>query len=315
MHQEVKPLFIFSLPRSGSTLLQRVLVGHKDIESFAEPWIFLPLVYPLKDHGVYAEYDHKQTYTAFKDFCDELPNGRDTYLKAVGDCALGLYRQASNQQSGYFLDKTPRYALICAEIMQAIPDARHVFLWRNPLAIIASLIETWGKGKWVIFYFQIDLFDGLANLISVYEQNRDHSVALRYEDFLADSENEMNRLCDYLELEAGSEMLKNFSDVSFKGIQGDPTGRQAYSSLRSEPLDKWKRVLNNPWRKAWCRRYLKWIGKDRLQVMGYDLDALLFELNAVPTSIQGFFMDLVYACGGVLYRALAPCIARMKWSR
>ena len=36
------PIFLFSLPRSGSTLLQRVLMSHKDIASVAEPWLMLP---------------------------------------------------------------------------------------------------------------------------------------------------------------------------------------------------------------------------------------------------------------------------------
>ena len=45
---QVKPVFIFSLPRSGSTLLQRVLTGHSEISSFAEPHFLLPLVGIIK---------------------------------------------------------------------------------------------------------------------------------------------------------------------------------------------------------------------------------------------------------------------------
>ena len=48
------PIFIFSLPRAGSTLLQRVLMGHPEIASIAEPWLLLPLMYVQKEHGVLA---------------------------------------------------------------------------------------------------------------------------------------------------------------------------------------------------------------------------------------------------------------------
>jgi len=38
------PIFILSLLRAGSTLLQRILMGHKDIASVTEPWFLLPFV-------------------------------------------------------------------------------------------------------------------------------------------------------------------------------------------------------------------------------------------------------------------------------
>ena len=43
----VTPVFIFSLPRSGSTLTQRVLTAHDGVASAAEPWVLLPLLQPL----------------------------------------------------------------------------------------------------------------------------------------------------------------------------------------------------------------------------------------------------------------------------
>ena len=49
-------IFLISLPRSGSTMLQRVLVGHSEIESSAEPWLMLPLVYSRRENGITAEY-------------------------------------------------------------------------------------------------------------------------------------------------------------------------------------------------------------------------------------------------------------------
>ena len=40
--------------------------------------------------------------------------------------------------------------------------------------------------------------------------------------------------------------------------------------------------MNNPVRKAWCHRYLRWIGQERLAVMGRVLDVLIAELDALP---------------------------------
>ena len=37
------------------------------------------------------------------------------------------------------------------------PDAKVIFLWRNPLAVVASIVETWTKGKWNVDRWQGDL--------------------------------------------------------------------------------------------------------------------------------------------------------------
>ncbi|MBA3701438.1 MAG: sulfotransferase [Rubrobacteraceae bacterium] len=42
------PLFLLSLPRSGSTLAQRFLAAHDAIATASEPWILLPYFYTLR---------------------------------------------------------------------------------------------------------------------------------------------------------------------------------------------------------------------------------------------------------------------------
>src|SRR5689334_9524712 len=114
----VKPLFILSLPRSGSTLLQRVLAADKQIASVAEPWVLLPFVYALREQGSSAEYGHSLACMALKDFFLELPNGRQDFLSAIGSAMRELYWKATEaKEARYFLDKTPRYALIADEII------------------------------------------------------------------------------------------------------------------------------------------------------------------------------------------------------
>jgi hypothetical protein len=38
----MKLVFLISLPRAGSTLLQRLLMGHPLVASCGEPWLALP---------------------------------------------------------------------------------------------------------------------------------------------------------------------------------------------------------------------------------------------------------------------------------
>ena len=79
------------------------------------------------------------------------------------------------------------------------------------------------------------------------------------------------------------DLLTSFSDVRLEGSMGDPTGVHRYDTISEEPLEKWRSTLANPYRKRWCREYLRWIGGERLAVMGYELDELLAELDELGT--------------------------------
>ena len=118
----VAPIFIFSLPRSGSTLLQSLVASHPDVGTASEPWLLLPLVYGRRVRGVHAEYRHRLAAAAVDEFIRQLPRGRSSYNEAVRDVVLRLYTEASGENRRYFLDKTPRYHLIVNEIADLVPE-------------------------------------------------------------------------------------------------------------------------------------------------------------------------------------------------
>jgi len=288
----VKPLFILSLPRSGSTLLQRVLAADRQIASVAEPWLLLPFVYALRERGVRAEYSHQLANASLNDFLRELPNGRQDYLAAIGMAMGELYQKATkDSDTRYFLDKTPRYALIADEIVDMFPDGKFIVLWRNPLAVIASMLETWWKGRWNVSAYRVDLFDGLANLVNISQAHSKKILVIQYENFLQSPETELARIAAYLDVKLDAELLKSFDRVKFSGARGDPTGVENYKTIDVAPLEKWKATINNPLRKAWCRRYLRWIGDERLKIMGYDFNELYRDLDSTARSPRHLLMD------------------------
>ena len=312
MSTEPTPLFLLSLPRSGSTLAQRILAAHEAIATASEPWVLLPYLYTLRERGVYAEYNHRVLVRAVEDFCDVLPHGREDYVGEIRELALRLYRKASPAGTRYFLDKTPRYHLVSDEIIAAFPEGRYLLLWRNPLAVVASLIETWSAGKWNLYRFKVDLFDGIENLFRTYEDHEDRVHAVRYEALITRPQEIWGGVFRYLGLPFDGSVLSRFGDVELAGRWGDHSGAERYAGMSREPLEGWKRVLNNPVRKAWCRRYLRWIGRERLAVMGYDLDALTAELDAVPMSYRRVGSDLGRGCWGLLRDVSEPHILRHK---
>jgi hypothetical protein len=305
----VRPIFLFSISRSGSTLLQRILASHRGIATVSEPWLLLPHAYTLRPRGVDAEYVHPLLVAAIEDFCEQLPGGREEYRDRMRRFALELYERAAGD-AAYFLDKSPPYCLIAAEIIEIFPEAKFVFLWRNPLSVMSSMIETWGP--WHPNLMSSDLFIGLPRLIAAYEANRTRSHAVRFEDLVGGDETAWGALMEYLDIEFEPRALEEFSKVELKGRMGDPTGRHRYLSLSDEPAQKWPRTLANPLRREWARRYLRFLGPQRLGTMGYDQESLLADVNALQFSLDSFAPDLWRSLKDVLKEPIRARTSRKQ---
>ena len=286
----IQPIFVFSVSRSGSTLIQRVIAAHSGVATVSEPWILLPYLYTLRSRGVSAEYEHELMVMAIEDFCRELPEQGEDYLTELRDFVLRLYDKAAGGEARYFLDKSPPYCLIAEEIMRLFPEGKFIFLWRNPLSIVASVIQTWEQ--WHPTIYRSDLFIGLPRLVAAYRAHGARAYSVRFEDLVGGDAHRWKGLMDYLGIEFEPDALSRFSEVELNGRMGDPTGVERYSALSSEPQEKWKSTLANPLRKEWCRRYLRFLGDKRLAVMGYDGERIIRELNAQPTSIRYLIPDL-----------------------
>jgi Sulfotransferase family len=288
----VQPLFIFSISRSGSTLLQRIVGAHEAVATSSEPWILLPLLGPLKkDIRPFGRW-HSLTATGVENFSGTLDGGPAAFRREMLDTALRLYRGAAHRGERYFLDKTPPYLYLVEEIIELFDSARFVFLWRNPLSVIASCVDTWEGGDWRMRNYRGDLFDGLPILTRAYERYKDQVFSIRYEDFVAGEDSEaLPRLFQYLGLEWDPTVLSSFHDVQLSGPLGDQTGTARYSELSDKPLYKWRETICNPLRKAWCARYLRWLGRERLAIMGYDQDTLLNDLESVSMGGRNLVRD------------------------
>ena len=274
----LKPIFIFSAPRSGSTLLQRVLATHSQITTASEPWVLLPLLSPLYGQLPAPGARDPLIHEALEDFIAELPNGENDYRAAVRACAMELYRHAAPADVNYFVDKTPLYHLIADEIFSTFPDGRFLFLFRNPLSVLASCVQLFDDGRWEVARYHMALFHSFACLVPAAVRYGTRSLVVRFEDLVSGDEGHWRQIIDYLQLPWEPEVLEQFGEVHLRGRKGDPAGTRTYSALSHEPVDKWRATVSNPLRRAWCSRYLHWLGRDRLAVMGYDLADLQRQL-------------------------------------
>lgn len=318
--KKVKPIFLFSLPRSGSTLLQRLLMGHEEIASTAEPWLLLPLVYSFRKEGTLSIYSHSHSYIALEDFIGNLSGQKAKLNESLQALSLSLYSEYCNSGEKYFLDKTPRYYQIIDEISDIFPDAKFIFLFRNPVQILSSIISLLGQNglrhSYVSYY---DLHEGPGLLAKGYKKLKDRSYAVRYEQLISDPEFYLREMMKYLELDYSQEMLKCFSAQNTDGRMGDRSGVKDYSFISTEPLEKWKDVFNNPVRKWYVRKYIKEMCLEVLSDHGYDKSALIKEIDSLKVdwhfdSIHDL-IDLLYSFFVRKLKANIFLSTNKKWSR
>ena len=133
-------LFVVSPPRSGSTLLQRMIGSHTPVFTHPEPHMITPMAhlgfYETVDK---APFDHINSAEAIRLFVSNLPRKEDDYLDALRAYSDTLYgRMLAPTGKRYFMDKTPAYALVTPFLTKLYPNAKYVVLTRHPLAIFSS---------------------------------------------------------------------------------------------------------------------------------------------------------------------------------
>ena len=100
-------IFLVCSPRSGSTLLQRMIGSHSRIFTHPEPHLITPLNYlGYYDTVDKAPYDHINAAQAVREFCEELPRGEEDYLDACRAYASTIYQRVlGSTDAEFFLDQ------------------------------------------------------------------------------------------------------------------------------------------------------------------------------------------------------------------
>lgn len=276
-------LFLISQPRAGSTLLQSVLAGIDGLVTTAEPWLMLHPTYALREQGHSADYDSRAAFRALSGFLTAMPGGRSDYVAALRLLGLHLYGHACASRHGrLFLDKSPRYHYILTELLEVFPNARFILLLRNPLAVLASVLSTWVRGKWArLRFYRDDLLLAPQRLVEAKESVTGNVFVMYYEDLVAAPEVQVSHLCAWLGEPYSPELLTYGQRPLPAGEFGDPTGIRRHSRPSPESLDRWQELGRHPQTRHLALAYLDALGQDTVTRMGYNSDALRDQLLAV----------------------------------
>ncbi|MFC6634780.1 tetratricopeptide repeat-containing sulfotransferase family protein [Microbulbifer taiwanensis] len=230
-------IFVLGMPRTGSTLIDRILSSTNKITSAGEPNTFARLLY---------------TSSADKLEID-LQNGSDLteLLKAsanINFASLGeeyerkLLARAHTKGTKYIIDKNPANFLYIGAIHLALPKAKIIHIARDPMDTCYAIYKALFKDGHPYSY---DLAE-LGNYYCGYRQLMRHwskeipntFYEIQYEDLIENPKQECLALFEYCELEWQDSCLEFYRNKA-SGTATASTA-QVRNPIYKSSLGKWK---------------------------------------------------------------------------
>lgn len=187
------PVFIVGLPRTGTTLTERILSSHSRVESIGET-TFIQMIL-RRESGI-------QSVEGMNPAMIEALAHQDMARIGEGYLAAVSYKLGEKPM---FIDKLPFNFLYLGFIARAFPDARIVHLRRNPMDACFAMY----KQVFTFAYKFSYTLEGLARYYVAYERLRQHwrevlgprFVEVEYEALVADQEAQTRALLAQLDLD------------------------------------------------------------------------------------------------------------------
>lgn len=243
---------VLGFPRSGTTLLRQLLDAHDQISCPPEPWLTTAAARFVTETPSNGPSIGVLTGLGFSDIPEEdiLAPLREMVLahhrRIAGDAPVMVEKSGFD---GFYIDEL--------ETVFA-GHARFICLWRNPLAVAASMRDLEqrmgvvmpeltryraGADRDVTAYARA-WAESSAKLRGFAERHADDCVRLTFEDLVADPETQLNRVYDFLGVapEAARTLPIALSGRAAPGLGDWKVSERA--SIDPAAAQGWKRRLN-----------------------------------------------------------------------
>ena len=270
-------IFVIGPPRSGSTMLQRMLGSHSGIYTHPEPHIVTPLAHLGYFNNVdKAPFDHINAAVAVREYVDDLPGQEEDYLDACRAYLDVLYgRMLKKSGVKMMLDKTPAYGLVLPFLSAVYPEARYIVLTRHPLAVLSSFANSFFEGD---MDAAVEFNDILGRYVpAMADFLRSDKVAfhqIRYEDLVREPEARMAEIFEFLGLPNEEGAVDYGKHDHVVKSYGDPKASKE-SRPTTKSVSAWAVDLANDEHKLEiARRMVEPLDPKDVEIWGYDKSTL-----------------------------------------
>lgn len=227
------PIFITGMPRTGTTLVDRILSSHPLVHSAGELQA-MPLA--IKQLG--------GTRSRLITDPETIAASGALSPDAVGRAYMAHAVQHRRQAEGRFIDKLPANFLHIGHIARALPQASIVCLRRNPMDTVWSNYKNLFATTSTYYAYSHDLIDTARyfvrfdRLMAFWDRLLPGRILqLRYEDLVADQEGESRRLfahCGIAWTDSALDFHTNAAAVA------TPSAAQVRRPIYRDSVERWR---------------------------------------------------------------------------
>ncbi len=224
-------IFIIGLPRTGSTLVERVVTSHSEVENAGELTVFPNLLNTYISQAEQQSAVPSQDLVALTQTFDFLRIGQE-YLRLA---------KAELNKGKYFVDKFPQNALYAGLIRLALPKAKIILVERDPMDVCYAMYKQLFTD---IYQFSYDL-DELGQYYLAHKKLMQHwkrclgdsLFTVKYESLVADYPTCSRKLIDFCGLEWQDACDRFESNQQFSATA---SAAQVRKPLYSSSIGLWK---------------------------------------------------------------------------
>ena len=195
-HESTEPIFIVGMPRTGTTLVERILSSHADVYAAGE----------LTNFGLMLKRLAATPSNLVLD-AETIAAGTKVDMARLG----GAYVDSTRPRTGHtrrFIDKMPLNFFYVPLIRRALPNAKIICVRRNPLDTCLSNYRQLFATSFSYYNYAYDLLDtgryyaAFHALTESWRQTGSvNYIEVHYEDVVSDTEAQARRLIDFIGLE------------------------------------------------------------------------------------------------------------------
>jgi tetratricopeptide (TPR) repeat protein len=222
------PVFLVGFPRSGTTLLDTMLMGHPSIEVLEE------------------EPTLHKAFELFRDY-QELPTASDEQIQAARDAYFETAASRTPLRAGNLLvDKNPLAMNAVPLIRRLFPDARIILALRHPCDVVLSCYVTNfrlndGMSNFVKLDTAAELYDiSFAYLERVQQLMPTPTHRVVYENVVADRDRELRALFDFLGLDWHDAVLDHETTARGRGRIKTASYAQVVEPIYNRSAGRWR---------------------------------------------------------------------------
>ena len=191
-HDDPSPIFVVGQPRTGTTLVERIITSHSQVHSAGELKQFGTAVRRLSDYREPKRYSAKLAGFAAQVDCKKLGKA---YMATSAKMRGSLPR---------FVDKLPPNYLYVPLILKALPKAKIIHLTRNPMDACFASFKQLFADAYTHSYDQAEMARHHARYYHLMALWRERFAGrffdIAYEDTARDLEPNARALIEFLEL-------------------------------------------------------------------------------------------------------------------